>query len=76
MSKKHNFPSFIDYTYTKWYFWVLVILYSVWSGYESLVNVYIGEFIGTLIAVIFIASLFFLLSYFLTRNTCKKLGRI
>ena len=73
---KHNFPSFIDWTYTKWYFWVIVGLYSVWSGWESLVNRYIGEFIGTLIAITFIISLLFLFSYIMAKYNCKKLNHI
>ncbi len=75
MTKK-GFPSFIDYAYTKWYFWLIVVLYSLWSGWEAIINGYTGEFVGTVIAVIFIVSLLFVFSYILARNTCKKLKHI
>lgn len=74
--KKHNFPSFIDWAYTKWYFWTIVGLYTLWSGYESIVSGSPVEIISTLIAVIFIVSLFFVFAYILARNNCKKLNHI
>lgn len=70
---KHNFPSFIDWTYTKWYFWVTVSLYALWSGADEILNSNIYGFIGTIIAVIFIVSLFFLFSYLMAKSYFKKL---
>jgi len=65
---KDNFPNFFKWTYTKWYFWVIVIIWSIWSGYESIINKYIGEYIGNLIACIIILSVIFLLSYILVKH--------
>ena len=73
---KDNFPSFFEWTYKRWYFWVLVILYSWWSGYEALVNVHIGIFIGVVVFAILLLSLFFLFAYLLARHNCKKLKHI
>lgn len=69
-----KFPNFTEYTYKKWYFWLIITLYSLWSGWEELINIYIGEFIMIVVAVIFIVSLFFLLSYSLTKATFKEMG--
>lgn len=71
-----NFPGFFKWTYTKWYFWVIVVLWSVWSGYESLVNKYIAEFIGTIIFVIIFLSIFFFIAYLISKRNCKKLGHL
>ena len=69
---EHNFPNFFKWTYTKWYFWFIVILYSIWSGYESLVNGSIGEIIGVLIATIIISSVIFLLCYMIAKHNYEK----
>lgn len=74
--EKIKSPSFIDYTYKEWSFWLIVILWSFWSGWEAFVNIYIGEFVGTFIFVILIVSLFYFLSYLLTRSAFKKINKI
>ncbi len=74
--KKNKFPNFFEWTYTKWYFWVIAILWSLWSGLEDIILGRVAEFIGTLIASIALLSLLFLIAWLLSRNTCKKLGHI
>ncbi len=76
MIKKQTFPRFVDWVYNKWYFWLLVVLYSLWAGAEEIVNGHIMEFIGILVASIFILSILFLFGYLSARSTCKKLGHI
>ena len=74
---KDNFPSFIDWTYKKWYFWVLVILWTVWSTFGSLDEVsYLFELIGVVIFVFIFLSAIFFISYLISKNNCKKLGHI
>ena len=65
-------PSFIDYTYTTWHFWIIVALWSLWIGSFSSV----GEFITSLIGTAIVLSLFYLFSYLLTRSAFKKLNKV
>lgn len=71
-----NFPNFFEWTYTKWYFWMVVALWSIWSGYEYIVNKHILAFIGIIIFVIIILSVFFFISYSMSKSNCKKLNHI
>ncbi len=74
--KKDNFPSFVEWTYTKWYFWVFVVLWSAWSGYEALIKIDIFLFLGNVIFVIIFLSLLFFFSYIMSKFNCKKLNHI
>ena len=66
-------PSFIDYTYTTWHFWTIVGLWSFFTiDYEFLS---IGEFTGTLVGAAFTLSIFYFLSYLLTKSTFKRLRK-
>ena len=70
-----KFPNFPKWAYTKWYFWVIVILYSIWTEFESYVNFYIPEILGSLIACFLIVSLVFLFIY-LTAKAIVKHNKI
>ncbi len=73
--EKH-FPNFFEWTYTKWYFWVIVILWSFWSGYESILIKDLPLFIGNVIFVIIFLSLLFFFIYLISKKNCKKLKHI
>ncbi len=69
MSEEKKFPNFWRYTYLKWYFWVALLLYVIISNK----GIYtLGEYIGHILATIFIISIFFFFSYLINRNLFKK----
>lgn len=70
---KKKFPNYFKWTYNQWSFYLIFILWGIWSltAYDSF---YIVEFIGVFTFTFINTSLLFLFAYCLCRSTCKKLG--
>ena len=70
---KDNFPNFFKWIFTKWYFWVIFILWGVWSGIEEIKAGYIPEFLGTLSASFIIVIIIFGIIYLINKSIHKRI---
>ena len=73
---KKDFPNPAKWIYKKWYFWVIVFLYSILSELKSYLNISIAEIIGSLIASFLITSFVFIFIYLIAKHNYKKLKHI
>ena len=69
---KDKFPNFYKWTFSKWYFWVIVFIWGVLSGLEELRQYYIPEFLATLSISFVLVLLLFLISYSIKKFIYKR----
>lgn len=64
--------SFFKWVFTRWYFYVVFILWGVWSGLEELRAAYIVEFLATLVTSFGLTLVIFLIVFSIKKFISKK----
>ena len=60
---KKGFKHYFKWTFTRWYFWMFVSFWSLWSGLEHIISGSLSQLLGTVTAVIILMSFSFIIIY-------------
>ncbi len=73
---KNDFPPYQKWVFKKWYYWVIIIIYSILTEFKSYANFYIPEILGSLTASFLIVTFTFFFIYLIVKYKSKKLKHI
>jgi len=71
MTKK-DFPNPAEWIYKKWYFWIIMFLYSILTEFESYIIFYVAEILGSLTGSFLITSFVFVFIYLIAKHRHKR----
>lgn len=71
MTKK-DFPNPAKWIYKKWYFWIIMFLYSILTEFESYINFYVAEILGSLTGSFLITSFVFVFIFLIVKHRHKR----
>lgn len=66
---------FFRWMFSKWYYWLISIVWSLFAGYEELRNGYVSEFLGILTATFLLIAIFFGIAYFIKKTIATMVDK-